>query len=391
MADLSKIKLNGTEYDLKDAIARNLLHIIELELTGENTSYNVFEGILNCSQEELKNYYKNGLCVLRYEEDENTYKYFQFSDYNSTFSQWLSSSMGETLDAYNINGSITTGLDGELIADGGIIGVKSDGTCFILTSHHMIPKITSSESRNFYSEATGELDISNIVINSDLATVATSGNYNDLTNKPTIPEDRLFLVNVTMTSLTSGTSDKSSAEIAAAVNAGKLPIVKTGMAGLSMMATLVNIEETQEDEETYYTATFMYNDENTAHTNLPNFVTKAVMIILGTRVTLEVENGSYITDRELNEKGYLTSYTETDPTVPAWAKQANKPTYTAVEVGALPSTYTAPVTSVNGQTGAVTTQNTTYTLSMSGNRITLTPSTGSATYVDLPVFDGSVT
>ena len=33
--------------------------------------------------------------------------------------------------------------------------------------------------------------------------------------------------------------------------------------------------------------------------------------------------------------------------------------------------------------------NTTYILSMSGNRITLTPSSGTATYVDLPVYDGS--
>lgn len=32
----------------------------------------------------------------------------------------------------------------------------------------------------------------------------------------------------------------------------------------------------------------------------------------------------------------LQSYTETDPTVSAWAKQPNKPTYTAQEVGALP-------------------------------------------------------
>lgn len=31
---------------------------------------------------------------------------------------------------------------------------------------------------------------------------------------------------------------------------------------------------------------------------------------------------------------YLTSYTETDPTVPAWAKEPTKPTYTAAEVGA---------------------------------------------------------
>lgn len=44
---------------------------------------------------------------------------------------------------------------------------------------------------------------------------------------------------------------------------------------------------------------------------------------------------------------------ETDPTVPAWAKQSQKPSYTAAEVGALPNTYTPPVQSVNGKTGTV--------------------------------------
>ena len=34
------------------------------------------------------------------------------------------------------------------------------------------------------------------------------------------------------------------------------------------------------------------------------------------------------------EETYLTSFTETDPTVPSWAKAAQKPTYTAQEVGA---------------------------------------------------------
>lgn len=35
-----------------------------------------------------------------------------------------------------------------------------------------------------------------------------------------------------------------------------------------------------------------------------------------------------------NDSGYLTSFTETDPTVPEWAKAASKPAYTASEVGA---------------------------------------------------------
>lgn len=70
----------------------------------------------------------------------------------------------------------------------------------------------------------------------------------------------------------------------------------------------------------------------------------------------------YITETELNSKGYLTSYTETDPTVPAWAKASTKPSYTKSEVGLgnvdnvkqysadNPPPY--PVTSVNGKTGA---------------------------------------
>lgn len=44
---------------------------------------------------------------------------------------------------------------------------------------------------------------------------------------------------------------------------------------------------------------------------------------------------------------------ETDPTVPVWAKNATKPTYTANEVGALPSN-TVFVSSINGKSGAVT-------------------------------------
>lgn len=43
-----------------------------------------------------------------------------------------------------------------------------------------------------------------------------------------------------------------------------------------------------------------------------------------------------------NDVGYITDYTETDPTVPAWAKNPVKPTYTASEVGALPSSTAIP-------------------------------------------------
>ena len=43
----------------------------------------------------------------------------------------------------------------------------------------------------------------------------------------------------------------------------------------------------------------------------------------------------------------LQSYTETDPTVPSWAKASSKPTYTASEVGALPDTTVIPTVPTN--------------------------------------------
>ena len=65
-----------------------------------------------------------------------------------------------------------------------------------------------------------------------------------------------------------------------------------------------------------------------------------------------------------NDSGYITGYTETDPTVPSWAKAESKPTYSKSEVGlgnvdnvkqysaSNPPPY--PVTSINGKSGDVT-------------------------------------
>ncbi len=66
-------------------------------------------------------------------------------------------------------------------------------------------------------------------------------------------------------------------------------------------------------------------------------------------------------------KTFLTSYTETDPTVPAWAKSASKPTYTATEVGALPASTVIPTKTSQ-----------------------LTNDSGFLTLSTLPIYDGTV-
>lgn len=54
-----------------------------------------------------------------------------------------------------------------------------------------------------------------------------------------------------------------------------------------------------------------------------------------------------------NDAGYITGYTETDPTVPAWAKASTKPTYIANEVMSISrQTITANTSSSCSITGS---------------------------------------
>lgn len=53
-----------------------------------------------------------------------------------------------------------------------------------------------------------------------------------------------------------------------------------------------------------------------------------------------LSTNDFTNDYKAKVDSALQSYTETDPTVPAWAKADSKPTYTASEVGAVPTTRT---------------------------------------------------
>ena len=73
---------------------------------------------------------------------------------------------------------------------------------------------------------------------------------------------------------------------------------------------------------------------------------------LGTQ-SVDVKLGDYYTKAEIDNKGFITVddlpegggvVVEVDPTVPEWAKQPNKPSYTASEVGALPASIKIPST-----------------------------------------------
>lgn len=112
----------------------------------------------------------------------------------------------------------------------------------------------------------------------------------------------------------------------------------------------------------------------------------------------------YVTESELSTAiagKANTADLATVATSGSYADLTNKPTIPTVPTNV--SAFTndahyitasgAPVQSVNGQTGAVTVPDTdtTYSLSISGNVITLTPSSGTASSITLPVYAGGVT
>ena len=75
---------------------------------------------------------------------------------------------------------------------------------------------------------------------------------------------------------------------------------------------------------------------------MPSNIVNTISTTAGSHTAITSQTGSVSfnvptkTSHLTNDSGYLTSYTETDPTVPSWAKASSKPSYSASEVGAVP-------------------------------------------------------
>ena len=141
------------------------------------------------------------------------------------------------------------------------------------------------------------------------STVATSGNYNDLSNKPAIPSiDGLATetyVNNQVSSHTSNTSNPHG--------------VTKAQIGLG------NVDNTSDLNKPISNAT---------QTALNTKANNADLGTLANKSIVEKTDLAEGVQESLNKADTaLQLYEETDPTVPAWAKAETKPTYTAEEVG----------------------------------------------------------
>ena len=90
-------------------------------------------------------------------------------------------------------------------------------------------------------------------------------------------------------------------------------------------------------------STYDIKDNTSGYTSNTGTITQ-VKTTAGAHTVIDVSSGAAQfnvptkTSHLTNDSGFLTSYTETDPTVPAWAKAANKPSYTFSEIGSTPTT-----------------------------------------------------
>jgi len=239
-----------------------------------------------------------------------------------------------------------------------------------------------SELNNDVGYLTEHQNISGKADKSELSTVATTGNYNDLNNKPIIPTKTSDLQNnsgfLTEHQDISGKADKS--ELAKVATTGEYsdllhtPTIPTKISELQndagFLTEYTEIDPSvsdwaREDTKPIYTAEEVgaLPDDTEIPTKVSDLLNDSGFISVETDPTVPqwakqpnkptytaTEVGALPSNTHIptktsdltNDSGFITGYTETDPTVPSWAKQQTKPTYTAQEVGALSSDTVIP-------------------------------------------------
>ena len=392
MADyLSKIKLNGTTYDIKDTTARNSIE--NLATVASTGNYSDLTGApTNVSS------FSNDAGYLT-----------SFTETDPTVPSWAKAESKPTYTASEVGAAAVNHSHDKLQTTAGdnnteynLIGTVTTNTNTSAVSIYQPTLISFSKYANNFARLT--LGSSSTPAQLRLYSSATSASgYIDLK---------------------SGSTGTNTQVITFPDATGTVALI-SDIPNVSSWALAANKPSYTFAELTSHPTTIANYGITDAYTKTEvDGMVSGVLHYKGTKATVSAlpssgnvtgdvwhvtaDGGEYAWDgstwQELGSTVDLSGYVPTSRTINGKALTGNI-SLSASDVSALPSnttyvssfngstgaiTYTAPVTSVNGQTGAVTTLNTTYTLSISGNRITLTPSTGSATYVDLPVYNGGV-
>lgn len=392
MADyLSKIRLNGTTYDIKDTTARNSIESLAIiastgnysDLTGAPTNVSSFS---------------NDAGYLT-----------SFTETDPTVPSWAKAESKPTYTASEVGAAAVNHSHDKLQTTAGdnnteynLIGTATTNTNTSAVSIYQPTLISFSKYADNFARLT--LGSSSTPAQLRLYSSATSASgYTDLKSGSTGTKTQtITFPDATGTvALTSDIPNVSSWALAA--NKPSYTFAELTSHPTTIANYGITDAYTKTEIDGMISGVLHYKGTKATVSALPSSGN-----VTGDVWHVTADGGEYAWDgstwQELGSTVDLSGYVPTSRTINGKALTGNI-SLSASDVSALPSnttyvssfngstgaiTYTAPVTSVNGQTGAVTTPNTTYTLSISSKRITLTPSTGSATYVDLPVYNGGV-
>lgn len=145
------------------------------------------------------------------------------------------------------------------------------------------------------------------IVTSGVANLITNSTYNSSSNKiATMSDlpDEVFVVNVTLTSLTAGTSDKTATEIYNAARAGKFVVAKVPYsAGTTTVAMVAPLSHADIDDGVY-SAVFEYHDNEYIGFSY------ARLVITGSTVALTTSYEGYLFEGGSAEGGVSISATD---------------------------------------------------------------------------------
>lgn len=392
MADyLSKIKLNGTTYDIKDTTARNSIE--NLATVASTGNYSDLTG----APTNVSSFSNDAGYLTSFTETDPTVPSWAKAESKPTY---MASEVGAAATNHSHDKLQTTAGDNN--TEYNLIGTATTNTNTSAVSIYQPTLISFSKYADNFARLI--LGSSSTPAQLRLYSSATSASgYTDLKSGSTGTKTQtITFPDATGTvALTSDIPNVSSWALAA--NKPSYTFAELTSHPTTIANYGITDAYTKTEVDGMVSGVLHYKGTKATVSALPSSGN-----VTGDVWHVTADGGEYAWDgstwQELGSTVDLSGYVPTSRTINGKALTGNI-SLSASDVSALPSnttyvssfngstgaiTYTAPVTSVNGQTGAVTTLNTTYSLSISGNRITLTPSTGSATYVDLPVYNGGV-
>ena len=244
----------------------------------------------------------------------------------------------------NANGLMTLQIGSGSVLNGNITDINwAEGPYFLKT------ETDPTGGTNYSVEGTQQLLSVPYALYAATSANSFSGDYNDLTNKPTIPAAQ---VNADWNA-TEGAAQilNKPTKVSAFTNDAGY-ITKDSIPSTSTIPTKISAFENDKGYLTSYTETDPTVSAWAKEANKPQYDyseiknTPALATVATTGNYNDLQNTPTIptvptnVGAFTNDKGYLT--TETDPTISAWAKEANKPQYNYSEIKNTPTIPTVP-------------------------------------------------